>query len=230
MLVVIDKRIPEQAKETLSLLGNLLEIETRSITYEAISGHPDIFMCQSPTSLVVAPNLPQEILSWLRQEEIDFVTGSGPVGSRYPATACYNAVITGSMVIHRGGITEAMILGLHKERTFVDVNQGYTRCSLLALPGERFITSDLSIEKALSALQKDVLYVPPQGILLPGMEHGFFGGCCGILRNEIFVLGNLDLYPGGEQVKFFASSAGLTIISLYDGPLWDGGGIFFLGK
>lgn len=57
MLIVIDKRIPEEAKKRLSGFGKIIEFETKGITYPAISGHPDIFMCQTTESLICAPNL-----------------------------------------------------------------------------------------------------------------------------------------------------------------------------
>ena len=58
MFIIADNRIPPQAKEKLSEYGEIINFSTKGITYEAISGHPDIFFCQVNNKLIVAPNLP----------------------------------------------------------------------------------------------------------------------------------------------------------------------------
>jgi hypothetical protein len=65
MLIIVDHKISQRAKEKLSQYGDLVELRTEGITYPAISGHPDIFFCQSADKLIVAPNLPEEYLAKL---------------------------------------------------------------------------------------------------------------------------------------------------------------------
>ena len=43
MLIIADKKILEQAKTNLQKYGDLFLLETKGITAESISGHPDIF-------------------------------------------------------------------------------------------------------------------------------------------------------------------------------------------
>jgi hypothetical protein len=65
MLIIIDHKISVSAKEILSSYGELMELATEGITYPAISGHPDIFFCQVPGKLIVAPNLPEKYFDQL---------------------------------------------------------------------------------------------------------------------------------------------------------------------
>jgi len=112
--------------------------------------------------------------------------------------------------------------------TSFSINQAYTRCNLIALDEGHYITSDHGIEKVLKNRNLEVLFVSPEGIILPGFANGFFGGCCGILDDKLFTTGSLHCYPEGEKVRQFSQEAGFRVIELYDGPLFDGGGIIFI--
>lgn len=226
MLILTDIRIPVAALRTLKKYGEVLPFETSEITYPAISGHPDIFFCQSGNDLVVAPNTPKIITTKLKALSIPFREGKTDVGSVYPQTAVYNAVTTNKYLIHNLKFTDPEILKgcVHLEK--IDVKQAYTRCSLLPLKNDRFITSDKGIEKVLLQKGLEVEFVKPGGILLPGFDHGFFGGTSGVFEDKVFFIGNLDHFPEGEKVRQFLSA--YEIIELYDGPLFDGGSLFFI--
>ena len=226
MVIIVDKRIPKPALEALRKYGDALPLETFGITYPAISGHPDIFFCKTESKLVIAPNTSNEIKEQLTNSTISFTEGKQIVGARYPHSAIYNALITDRFLVHNLNYTDQVILNLCDQLEKIDLKQAYTRCSVLALKNDRFITSDKGIEKALLKRGLEVLFVNPKGILLPGFDHGFFGGACGIYEDKIFFTGSLDHFPEGEKVRQFLS--GYEIIELYNGPLFDGGSLIIL--
>ena len=230
MLIIIDKKIPQQAKEKLIEYGDLLEIETSGITYDAISGHPDIFFHYTGKELIVAPNTPGRYISVLDEKGIEYMHGEQPVGEKYPASSAYNSVSTGNLLIHNFRNTDSVITTVLEDADLIHVDQGYTRCNILALDEQHFITSDEKIKRVLDRFNKDCLYISPEGILLPGFKHGFFGGCCGILGQKVFVLGSLKKYDEGEKVSEYLTSKGYEIIELYNGQLFDGGSILFIGN
>jgi hypothetical protein len=245
MLVIVNNRIPDEAKLKLAGYGELLEFSTSGITYDAISGHPDIFFCQSPWRLIVAPNTPVEFLEKLDAQNISYTPGEKPVGSKYPETALYNAVVTSNYLFHNTSVTDVSIVkstlsfnpacltqAYAGQAGFSPLSfpQGYTRCNLIALNEGHFITSDRGIEKALKAHHLDVLYVSPAGIVLPGFPNGFFGGCCGVWDDKLFIIGSLRFFPEGENVRQYANESSLEVIELFDGPLYDGGGILFINS
>lgn len=226
-MIIVDRKIPEEAKINLRKCGLLMELETNGITYPAISGHPDIFFTQINDKLLIAPNLPDRYLRILERSKIKFETGENPVGKKYPETACYNAVVTSKHLIHNLKITDQGIAKLCNNKNNIHVNQGYTRCNLVFLDKHNAITSDASIAKTVIDHGINPLLVDPTKIDLPGFNNGFFGGCCGVFNKQLFVLGNLNKYPDGEKVRNFSEKINIPIIQLCNTPLFDGGGVFF---
>jgi hypothetical protein len=228
MLIIADIRIPEEAIKKLRGYGSVIAFSTNGITYPAISCHPDIFFCKMNDELIIAPNLPDEYKSILRENATPFIEGEAAVGNKYPDTAKYNAVCTEKFLIHNFRYTDSAISDHAAELDLIHSGQGYTRCNLLALKQDHSITSDAGISRVLNGFGMENLYVDPAGILLPGMKHGFFGGACGIHGNNVFILGNLDKFTEGNTVRDYLLALDYEIIELYDGPLFDGGSLFFL--
>ncbi len=228
MQIVIDKKIPEEAKKSLLANGELIELETEGICYEAISGHPDIFFSQVCDQLIVAPNLPDSIKIQLQEKDIYYQEGDLPVGRKYPESAKYNVAATKKYLIHNFRYTDSNITDAAEEQNLIHVDQGYTRCNLVALKHNKFITSDKGIEKILRRYDLDVFYVNPAGIQLPGHENGFIGGCIGMLDNQLFIIGNLANYTWSNDFKNQINKWGYEIVELYDGSLFDGGSILFI--
>jgi hypothetical protein len=227
-LIAIDKRIPIEAKSNLSKYGTLLELETSGITYEAISGHPDIFISVVNNDVIVAPNIPQQYQDAMKNHRISFHIGEQAVGQKYPETAAYNVVSTSQFLFHNFKHTDLAVKDLAFGLDKIHVEQAYTRCNLIALNNEYFITSDKGIEKQLEEINLDVFYTDPDGILLPGLKNGFIGGCAGVFENQLFLIGNLDHYPAGTHLRKKIKEWGIEVVELYDGPLFDGGSILFL--
>ena len=227
-LILCDKRLPSLAKIRLSDFGTLIEIVTEEITYQAISGHPDIFCCPVGDTIVVSPALPSKYTDLFNIHGTKWVYGSKPNTFTYPNSAVYNAVVTNNFLIHNLLITEPEIKKLTGNRKQIHVNQGYTRCNLLPLPGDIFITSDKGIFKTLTYEGIEVLYVNPNGILLESFPNGFIGGVCGVKGNDVFIAGSLSRYNEGQKIKEFLSLHSLTPVELYEGPLFDCGSIFFI--
>ncbi|MEN8224051.1 MAG: DUF6873 family GME fold protein [Bacteroidota bacterium] len=228
MLIIVDKKIPVEAKNNLEAYGQLMELETSGITYEAISGHPDIFFHQAAKQVIVAPNLPETYKQQLKEAGIDFVSGEQDVGDKYPASCAYNAVSTKSFLIHNFRNTDAIITSTLEDADLIHVDQGYTRCNLLALDDDHFISSDAGIGRVLERFEKECLYVSPEAIQLDGFKHGFFGGCCGVFNKKVFILGSLKHHPDGNRIKEYLEAKECNIIELFDGPLFDGGSILIL--
>jgi hypothetical protein len=228
MLIIVDHKISGEAKGKLSAYGDLMELKTEGITYPAISGHPDIFFCQAPGKLIVAPNLPGLYFDQLRDHNVDYITGELPVGFEYPASARYNAVATDKYLIHNFRHTDFMITRTLEDLHPIHVDQGYCRCNLLPLKNDHFITSDRGIEKGLHPWGLHPLGLQPFGILLDGFPHGFFGGCCGVLNDKVFINGSLKFYKEGEKVRDFLKELDYEILELMQDPLVDIGSIFFI--
>ncbi len=228
MLIIIDKKIPKEAKEKLSKYGEIIKFSTTGITYETISGHPDVFFCKTDKALIIAANLPEHFKNILKNNNISFIEGIKKVGQNYPATAHYNAAISEDYIIHNFDFTDENILKNTSPKQKIKINQAYSRCNILPLKKNNFITSDKGIQNTLSKNKIEHLFVSPEKIILPGFSNGFIGGCCGVFENKIFLMGSLKYFPDGERFKQFVKNLKYEIIELYDGPLFDGGSILFI--
>lgn len=227
--VIIDPRLPAGAKQTLQLYAEIIEMPLTGQVYDAIRGHPDVFFCPIGGVWVYSPDLPEDWLDRLARHPVTLMKGTLAPGPAYPESCRYNGVDTGEMFIHKRGSTDAGVLHLLSGQEYLDVAQGYTRCNLISLPGNRFVTGDPGIYAALGAKGFDVFKTDDRGILLPGFSHGFTGGCAGIFQNRLFFTGSLRHYAWGMGLRQFAGDAGLEVIELSDGFLFDGGGLLFGG-
>lgn len=228
MFILIDNRIPTEAKEKLSEYGEIFDFSTEGITYKAISGHPDIFFCQVKNQLIVAPNLPDSYKNKLIKSSISYIEGELPVEKKYPGTSRYNLVATDKYIIHNFRYTDSVVTNVDDDLDLIHSGQGYTRCNLLPLRNDHFITSDQGIHRVLNGFKLDNFYVEPDEILLPGMKHGFFGGACGVYQDKVFIIGSLSTIKNGDALKTYINNLNYQIVELYDGPLFDGGSIFFI--
>lgn len=228
MIIIINKQVTGQAIQSLKKFGEVVMFETNDITYSQVSGHPDLFFCVGNNKLVVAPNTPDKYTDLLNKYNVDYIFGESYVGQHYPDSARYNAIVTEQYLIHNIKITDPVVLSTFQNLELINIPQGYSRCSVIPLKNNRFITSDKGISRVLTNRGFDVLYVNPEGILLPGFNTGFIGGTAGIIDNTIFFIGSLSNYKEGEKVKNFLQKDNYKIIELYNGPLFDGGSLLFV--
>ena len=176
--------------------------------YDAVSTHPDIYMCRLPNGKVIKAN-------------------EGEIGESYPDNIAFNAVCLDRYFIHNLKYTnkrlihEAEALGLIP----VNVKQGYTKCSCVVVDGKSVITADDGIFAVLSKLPDvDVLKICPGFVKLVGMEYGFLGGASGKVGNTMFFHGDLSQHPDCNKIVDFIMERGIKIKD-FPFPLEDIGSI-----
>jgi len=227
MLVIVDKKIPGEAKEKLMAYGTLIELETEGIVSPAISGHPDIFFCKTPQMLVISPSLPDKYLQRIKEQQLQYIVGNQASSIKHPASVHYNVAVNDHYLVHRLEFTDPVILQNCHTLKKIPVKQAYTRCNLLLLKDDHYITSDRGIHKNLQRSGLEGIFVSPEGILLPGFPNGFIGGAMGLLNDSVFIIGSLAHFVEGKVVRKFLGDHEYSIVELYQGPLIDGGGILF---
>ncbi len=229
MLAIVDARAPGEAIQKLRTIADeLLLFESDGITYESVSGHPDIFIYQDGSNLVAAPNSPDSLLNFLERNSLSFQFGRSFVGQTLETTAGYNCVVTEDFLIHRSGFTDKLVLDFSKQKKFIDIPQAYTRCSMCHIGNNTFITSDMGIHKVLLKHELESFYFDPSEIRIKIHRNGFLGGTCGVYVNIVYFLGNILLHEDGKVLEKFITDKGLEIICLSNEKLYDGGGIFFI--
>lgn len=229
MLAIIDKRSP---KSSIENLGNhardVLLFESKDISYNSISGHPDIFIYKSENDVVIAPNAPDILPHFLEQYNIEYRIGHTFIDETFKNSVAYNCIATKDKLFHKFGMTEKKILEHCSEKQFINLPQAYTRCSMINLYDDTFITSDYGILNVLHKHNFNSFYFNPEEIKIIDHTYGFFGGTCGTYKNCIFFNGNILKHKDGSSAKTFIEKSEFKIISLNNDFLYDGGGIFLI--
>lgn len=224
MLILIDKKIPDLAKENLRKWGEILELQSEGLVYDAISGHPDIFLFQYNNHLIISPQCPKYCIKFLENHAIKYHLGTSVLGLQYPQTAAYNVAAADGLFIGNSTTTDKNIIEISKEKLWIESPQAYSRCNTLILDKEHLITSEITVHNS----HIDSLLINSKPILLEGFSNGFFGGCAGFYEHKLFLIGALSYHPQGDEIKRYCNKLNFEIIELYPGPFFDGGGVFFL--
>lgn len=227
-LAVVDARSDEGIVERLhDFAEEVFLFRSEGITYESISCHPDIFIYQNHDDVVLASNTPQPLLDKLQTLNIPYRLGNSSIGEVLRNSCYYNCVATDHAFFHREGFSDEVVLTLNKPKRVVSLPQSYTRCSMLALNNESFITSDAGIAKVLRREGYEVFFFDPRDIHIPVHAYGFLGGTCGKLGNQLLFMGNPLRHKDGAALCRFVEAHGVEVVALSDGYLYDGGGLFF---
>ena len=229
MFAIIDSRSSKRVISTLKgYVEGVFAFQTNGLTYDSISGHPDIFLYQDNDHLVVAPNAPVGLFEFLERHSIAYLKGKMDVGNDPGNSVQYNCLGTPDFLFHKHGYTDPIILEINREKEFIQLPQAYTRCSLVHLYGNNYVTSDRGIEKVLLGKGFSCFYFNPEEICIRNHKNGFIGGAAGVLGKSIFFNGSIEMHEDGQRLKEHLLNLGLEIVCLSDEYLYDSGCIFFV--
>jgi hypothetical protein len=224
----VDYRISEEELFNLRKLDcNVIKCPKCELLYEAVDGHPDMLLnLTGEKSLVVHRDMDQGFLDYLALLGFDVALSKESIRDSYPDDVLLNAVNLKDMFIHNLEHTDGNLMSAAEGKLLINVNQGYTKCSCAVVSEHALITSDRSIQKALTGTDIDVLLLPPGDILLPGLDYGFIGGTCGLIdKKHMAFYGDLSFYSYGKEVLEFLKKQDVETIFLRRGKLADRGSI-----
>ncbi len=189
--VIIDYRASE---EILNYLKNLNIQTIKTIKcgelQEPVNGHPDMVIHPvSYDTFVVAPNVYDYYRNILKDKSIKVIKGGKTLSRNYPEDIAYNVARIGRYAVHNLQHTDQVLKYYLEEAgiEFIHVNQGYTKCSTSAVNDTKALTSDLLIHEKLKSYNIDCMYINPKVVNLKGYNHGFIGGCAGLINDKIFL-------------------------------------------
>ena len=227
--VLVDYRIDNIERYNLERLEfKVATVPPCDILYEAVCGHPDMILHIIDSSTVmVHKDMNLDFIVKLKNFNINVVVSQNSLQSSYPYNVILNAVSLDNLFIHNIKYTDAELLEQVKNKKIKSIKQGYTKCSTAIVNNNAVMTSDKHIAAALGEEDMDVLLLPPGDILLPGLDYGFIGGCCGLLEENILAFyGDLKHYTYGKEVMDFLKKHKVKPLFLRDGKLIDRGSIF----
>lgn len=144
----------------------------------------------------------------------------------YTTESYLNFIINEKYVIKNS--KTALQMDIDNKQT-VFVKQGYTRCSVLQVFDNSYITDDNGIYKALLNIGADCLKVAKGIVKLSGYEYGFIGGASVKLDDEnVLFFGEIEDKTIKKQVQIFLDNRGVKAHFICDMPLTDiGSAILF---
>ncbi len=229
MFAIIDKRASQEIKDNLKrYVKEVFEFSSEGLTYNSISGHPDVFMFQDKETLIVAPNTPVDLIAFLQDHKICFEFGNSFVGTGLLTSSRYNCLALKEHYFLRKGYTDSHILAHCKDKKPVFLPQSYVRCSLFNINNHCFISSDQGIVKCLKKTEFDVCYFEPSQISIVDHAYGFLGGTVGKLGDTLFFMGDILSHIDGVLLADFISKNTMKYVCLGRENLYDGGGLFFV--
>ncbi|MGE5627721.1 MAG: DUF6873 family GME fold protein [Solirubrobacterales bacterium] len=224
----VDYRISNEELINLKKFNiNPIKCPKSHVVYEAINGHPDILLHPlGNKNILVHRDISLDFINSLKSLGYNLILSKKSLGSKYPDNIILNGLNFSDYFLHNLKYTDENLMNLIKNKILIDVKQGYTKCSCALMPDNSIITSDKGIYSALKNINADVLFIPPGDILLPGLDYGFIGGCCGAIdETKVAFFGDLSCYKYGNEVLKFLKERNLEPIFLKSGKLIDRGSL-----
>lgn len=226
--VLTDYRISLPSRQNLVKNG-VLPILTTPLpnVMTAVHGHPDMMIHHIHGNIFVCePSVHAYYQSHLSDARI--ICGSSVLNKHYPYDIAYNIARVGKYAFHKLQYTDKIIYEYLQRFgvTLINVNQGYSKCSICVLNDHAVITADHGIATVCDTHNIDVLLINPGHIKLPGLDYGFIGGCCGLISPDILAVnGNLIVHPDYLKIQDFCEKHGVKLYPLHNGITEDIGSI-----
>ncbi len=219
--MVLDGRTPASISNNLEKMGiHIVKTPCCSELYSAVSYHPDILLHPvNERDIVVAPNVYDKLEAAFMELGFRAIKGETNLKSNYPYNIAYNVARISNFAIHHRKYTDPILLKLLEQQgvEFIDVKQGYSKCSICIVNERALITADPSIAKAVEKRGMEVLLISPGYISLSGLSYGFIGGASGLLGNDkIAFSGRLIHHPDYGRIIKFLDEKQITAVFLSD--------------
>ncbi|MDW5298790.1 MAG: hypothetical protein SA378_01420 [Sedimentibacter sp.] len=189
--VIIDYKASDEIINYLKKL-NIEPIKTIKCEdlQEPVDGHPDMVIHPVDyKNFVVAPNVYDYYRKVLTDKGIKVIKGGKTLCRNYPEDIAYNVARIGSYAVHNTKHTDQVLKYYLEEAgvEFIHVNQGYSKCSTASISENKALTSDFLIHEKLKSYNIDCMYINPEIVYLKGYDHGFIGGCTGLINGNTFL-------------------------------------------
>ncbi len=229
-LVILNKNIDDEIKLNLKkYFKHIIYTCSNDNINKSLADHVDMSVhVVDRNTIIVSPNV-YRYYKKLEEYGIKVIKGRTDLLIEYPNDICYNCLNIGDYYIHNTKYTDEHISDyyLNKGVKGIHIKQGYSKCSVLIVDDNHFITSDKNIAKQLKKIEKEVLLISQGFIELKGMNYGMIGGCGGNYSpKDILLTGTLSKHPDSRRIIEFVENTGVNIHYLSQEPISDIGSIY----
>ncbi len=225
---VIAGNLPEYTKELFNKDGiEVLEIISESVLSTPVSFHADL-QCIHLKNERILLNKNQTDLK-IELENLGFNVDLFEIKKgEHPFDCCVNAAFIGNKVICKFDILEEKLKKyiVDNKLNVINVNQGYSKCSVCIVDDNSIITEDESVKNTCEKHGFDVLFIRKGFVRLDGYDYGFIGGASFKTdKDTLAFIGKVENHPDYERIRDFTSKKGIRIRSYSDFELTDVGSI-----
>ncbi|MDR1774609.1 MAG: hypothetical protein LBR30_07075 [Clostridioides sp.] len=229
-LALVDYRVTNLMQKCLKNLNiQIIRSRENKQVHKSINYHPDMSVLNLGNgNIIVEPSLYEGYKELLDKYDFNIIKGESYLTDKYPYDIAYNVAIVGNYAIHNFKYTDKKILDFIEENELekINIEQGYSKCSICIVDDKSIITSDKGIYNTLKDKNIDCLLIKEGHISLAGMNYGFIGGCSGMVSKDIIAFfGDITKHPDYENINQFVKSKKKNIISLSSEELMDFGSI-----
>ena len=216
----------KQGSATPQKLGiKVIETQPSEKLAPQVAHHPDMLFLHLKENLCVVIDKDLPFVSKLKAIGFTVFEGRNQYSRKYPHDIGLNCLILNNTVIGNIANIDNLVKELLSDHKFINVSQGYTKCSVCIINEHSLITEDESIYKALKN-EFDVLKIDSGFVDLKGYNCGFFGGCTGLIdKNLLAVNGELKFHKSHKEIREFLKHRNVDILELKTGNLTDIGSI-----
>lgn len=208
-----------------------LNIETLTIPRnpalpKPVQSHADLQLLHLKENRILLPN--EHLFTGELKEKFNVSVSGSVLGSSYPHDVPLNCKLIGNKMICNVKTVAKEILEFAESEqiSVINVNQGYSGCSICVIDENTIITDDTGIFAAAQNFLNDTLLIEKDSIRLKGYNYGFIGGCCGkIGKYKLAVNGRIESHKNYKDIIDLCSCKQIEIIELNDDVLTDIGGI-----
>ena len=218
------------AGESIEKLNNLgiktLIVKPNVSLPKPINTHADIQMLHIKNNLIFCQG--EHLFREESSANFKFYKIKEKAGNLYPHDVRLNCTIIGRILICNEKTISKDILEIayKNEMQIINVNQGYSKCSVCIINDKTIITDDESIYTAAGKFLNDAVLISKGSVVLKGYNYGFIGGCCGkIDKDKIAFNGKIESHNDCNKIIDILQRNNTEIIELCDSKLTDIGGI-----
>lgn len=189
--------------------------------------HTDMLVHVSTDKTVFVHSSQTELINELQSRGIKTQVLTHVFG-RYPDDVAFNVACLGKYGVGKKSAVHTAIAGIYGEN-FIDVKQGYAKCSISPVGENAVITEDTGIANDLKNKGFSVLEISKGDVYLSEKHYGFFGGATGRPDNmTLLINGELKTHRDAEKIRNFLDLHGVTPVELKKGQITDIGSILFV--
>lgn len=216
----------ESIKELYRLGINTYIINNNPLLPVPVGSHADLQILHFGKDIIFCQN--EHLCIGESEQKFNHIIIKESAGNKYPEDVRLNcAIVSNHIICNEKTISKQILEHAYKNGyRIINVNQGYTKCSICIVNENAIITDDESIFAAAGNFLNDALFISKGSIRLKGYNYGFIGGCCGkISDNKIAFNGEMSSHKDCNKIIDFLNKHNIEIVELKKGLLDDIGGI-----